>query len=134
VSYFSLIEKSWFNLVKNNNKTVLPTAAWKLMKGTGLNDIVSRKYPNLVEFLVNSTATNQLMFHWPKTRYEGDYCEDTNGYVCQRPAAAQEASEANGNLYINLSFGLRSVCSISISSQTSRPRRRSQRPERSLLF
>ena len=31
---------------------------------------------------------------WPVTRLEGDYCENTNGYVCQRPAAAGAQTES----------------------------------------
>ena len=74
------------------------SAAWELMKVSGINDLRSRKYPQLTEFitLLSSNSKTHVAFNWPVTRLEGDYCENTNGYVCQRPAAAGTKVETIG--------------------------------------
>ena len=74
------------------------SAAWDLMKILGVNDLRSRRYPKLTEFIALSSSNykNHVAFNWPVTRLEGDYCENTNGYVCQRPAAAGPKAESIG--------------------------------------
>ena len=56
------------------------------MKYLGVNDLRSRRYPKLTEFLALDDWI--IAVSWPKTRLEGDYCHSFNGYVCQRPAAS----------------------------------------------
>ena len=75
------------------------------MKVSGINDLRSRKYPQLTEFitLLSSNYKTHVAFNWPVTRLEGDYCENTNGYVCQRPAAAGTKVESIGNQRFNQS-------------------------------
>ena len=72
------------------------------MKVSGINDLRSRKYPQLTEFitLLSSDSKTHVAFNWPVTRLEGDYCENTNGYVCQRPAAAGTKVESIGKTKI----------------------------------
>ena len=69
------------------------------MKFLGINDLRARIYPQLTEFIADYSPDEILMnvFNWPVTRLEGDYCENTNGYVCQRPAASGAKSESLGN-------------------------------------
>ena len=69
------------------------------MKHLGKNDLRARTYPQLIDFIANSstTLTYQNVYSWPVTRLEGDYCGNTNGYVCQRPAASGAKSESLGN-------------------------------------
>ena len=71
------------------------------MKILGVNDLRSRIYPKLTEFMAlngdySSSNKKHLAINWPVTRLEGDYCESTNGYVCQRPAAAGAKAESIG--------------------------------------
>ena len=72
-------------------------AAWSLMKHLGVNDLRARMYPQLIEFIANYSSNSwksMKIFNWPTTRLEGDYCENTNGYVCQRPATSGAMSES----------------------------------------
>ena len=75
----------------------LIVAAWSLMKHLGVNDLRARMYPQLTEFIANysyNSWKSMKIFNWPITRLEGDYCENTNGYVCQRPATSGAMSES----------------------------------------
>ena len=63
-------------------------ALWSLMKHLGLNDLRSRSYPKLTEFIAVDNLNLAIAISWPKTRLEGDYCHSSHGYVCQRPAAS----------------------------------------------
>ena len=81
--------------ISNSHKILV--AAWGLMKHLGVNDLRARMYPQLTEFIANYSNNNwksMKIFNWPVTRLEGDYCENTAGYVCQRPAAAGPMSES----------------------------------------
>ena len=69
----------------------------KLMKYFGKNDLGRRIGPRLDAFQsIGSDAVTTGVMYWIKTYLFRDYCEAKNGYVCQRPAAAGAASEANG--------------------------------------
>ena len=79
------------------------------MKILGVNDLRSRIYPKLTEFMAlngdySSSNKKHLAINWPVTRLEGDYCENTNGYVCQRPAAAGAKAESVGKFLRNMQF------------------------------
>ena len=74
------------------------------MKVLGVNDLRSRIYPKLTEFMAlhQSDHKKHYAINWPVTRLEGDYCESTNGYVCQRPAAAGAKAESIGKFLRNM--------------------------------
>ena len=76
------------------------------MKILGVNDLRSRRYPKLTEFIALSSSSykNHVAFNWPVTRLEGDYCENTNGYVCQRPAAAGPKAESIGKFWVDTHY------------------------------
>ena len=65
------------------------------MKFLGVNDLRSRRYPKLTEFLA-ADEYSTIAVSWPKTRLEGDYCQSFNGYVCQRPAASGATIDSLG--------------------------------------
>ena len=72
-------------------------AGWKLMRLVGIDDLRKRLPPRLDKFHTNDTTTGYTgVTYWKKTYLYQDYCEARNGYVCQRPAAAGAASDANG--------------------------------------
>ena len=74
----------------------------KLMKYFGKNDLGRRIGPRLDAFQsIGSDAVTTGVMYWIKTYLFRDYCEAKNGYVCQRPAAAGAASEANGKNICN---------------------------------
>ena len=66
------------------------------MKFLGVNDLRSRRYPKLTEFLAVDEYSSTIAVSWPKTRLEGDYCQSFNGYVCQRPAASGATIDSLG--------------------------------------
>ena len=72
------------------------------MKYFGKNDLGRRIGPRLDAFQsIGSDAVTTGVMYWIKTYLFRDYCEAKNGYVCQRPAAAGAASEANGKNICN---------------------------------
>ncbi len=69
------------------------------MKALGLDDLRKRLSPRLDKFHTNDTTMSYSgVTFWRKTTLYQDYCEASNGYVCQRPAAAGASSDANCNL------------------------------------
>ena len=77
------------------------------MQLLGEDDLQKRLPPRLEKFHTNdpNTGATSVLF-WKKGYLNEDYCEAKYGYVCQRPAVAGAASDANGKLSFFLSVCL----------------------------
>ena len=73
----------------------------------GKSDIKSRKYPRSYAIWASqeyysayyySYVNTKVMLTLKRSHHESIPCEGQHQYICQRPAAALEASRATGNL------------------------------------
>ena len=65
-----------------------------LMLKTGQDDLRNRIAPRLRDFYVNKKNDGwdpmRGAVNWYKAYMEKTYCQETNGYTCQRPAASMK--------------------------------------------
>ena len=104
----------WYllNAEKSNNPILnslyhfLALGGWDLMRLAALDDLRQRIPPRLSKYhSLEQNPTDKYhprtgVTYWRKANFTYSYCEARNGYVCQRPAAAGSASEANGNFML----------------------------------
>ena len=60
----------------------------------GKVDVKGRQYPR--SYAIWATQHVQRMVTMRKSHHSSEPCEDKNKYICQRPAAALQGSEAFG--------------------------------------
>ena len=78
-----------------------------LMLSVGRDDLRNRISPRLRDFYTNQPGTDEPeegVVNWYKAYMSKAHCEETNGYVCQRPAVSNRdfADERTGNLFTYL--------------------------------
>ena len=71
-------------------------AGWYLMLISAISDLNNGIAPRLTAFHSSDGAGNTGVTYWKKTYLDMDYCEAHNGYVCQRPAAAESEAFNKG--------------------------------------
>ena len=61
---------------------------WTMMALTGRDDLRNRIPPRLREFWTGPENYTEGIINWHKAHMVKTYCQETNGYACQRPAAS----------------------------------------------
>ena len=89
------------------------------MLATGKDDIRNRISPRLRDFHTNEknggAFPNQGVVSWYKSHMIKTYCQETNGYVCQRPATSSYDADATGDIdSIYVVYTIRLSCIIII--------------------
>ena len=71
------------------------------MLATGKDDIRNRISPRLRDFHTNEKNggdfPNQGVVSWYRAHMIKTYCQETNGYVCQRPATSSYDADTTGD-------------------------------------